>query len=96
MTTATVARAESSLVKFHAPEVVFGPSSLAEAGHTAARLGARRPFVVTDPGLIEAGWVAELLGHLRAVGLLRPEPEQACHGPFPRDGAPDGSLRRAR
>ena len=69
MTTATVARAESSLVKFHAPEVVFGPSSLAEAGHTAARLGARRPFVVTDPGLIEAGWVAELLGHLRAVGL---------------------------
>ncbi|MGJ7441219.1 iron-containing alcohol dehydrogenase [Aquipuribacter sp. MA13-6] len=57
------------LVKFHAPEVVFGHGSLAEAGFVATRLGAARPFVVTDPGLIEAGWVAELLGHLREAGL---------------------------
>jgi 1,3-propanediol dehydrogenase len=57
------------IVKFHAPEIVFGPGSLAEAGHSALRLGARRPFVVTDPGIIEAGWVAELTGHLTAVGL---------------------------
>jgi alcohol dehydrogenase len=58
-----------SVVKFHAPEIVFGYGSLAEAGHCALRLGARRPFVVTDPGIIEAGWVAELIGHLREVGL---------------------------
>jgi alcohol dehydrogenase len=57
------------IVKFHAPEIVFGPGSLAESGHSALRLGARRPFVVTDPGIIEAGWVAELIGHLTAVGL---------------------------
>ena len=38
------------LVKFHAPEIVFGLGSLAEAGYAAARLGARRPLVVTDPG----------------------------------------------
>lgn len=57
------------VVKFHAPEVVFGLGSLAEAGFAAARLGARRPFVVTDPGIIEAGWVAELLGHLREARL---------------------------
>jgi len=39
------------MLKFHAPEIVFGPGSLAEAGFAAERLGARRPFVVTDPGL---------------------------------------------
>ncbi|WP_408896513.1 iron-containing alcohol dehydrogenase [Nocardioides sp. R1-1] len=59
----------TGLVKFHAPEVVFGIGSLSEAGFAAARLGARRPLVVTDPGIIEAGWVDELLGHLREVGL---------------------------
>lgn len=58
-----------ALVKFHAPEVVFGAGSLAEAGFAAVRLGARRPLVVTDPGIIEAGWVHLLLGHLDEAGL---------------------------
>lgn len=57
------------LSKFHAPEIVFGRESLAEAAHAAVRLGARRPFVVTDPGLVEAGWPAELLTHLAAARL---------------------------
>ena len=56
-------------VKFHAPEVVFGLGSLGEAGFAAARLGARRPMVVTDPGIIEAGWCDELLGHLAGSRL---------------------------
>jgi alcohol dehydrogenase len=58
------------IVKFHAPEIVFGPGSLAESGHCARRLGARRPFIVTDPGIVEAGWVRELTGHLGDVGLV--------------------------
>ena len=57
------------LVKFHVPEIVFGPGALAELGHCAARLGARRPFLVTDPGLIEAGWADEAVAYLRQVGL---------------------------
>jgi alcohol dehydrogenase class IV len=60
------------LSKFHAPEIVFGAHSLPEAAHAALRLGARRPLVVTDPGLMEAGWPSELLGQLRSAGL-RPE-----------------------
>jgi len=52
------------LAKFHAPEVVFGHGSLAEAGYAARRLGARRPLVVTDPGIVAAGWLDELMGHL--------------------------------
>jgi alcohol dehydrogenase class IV len=62
-------RAAAAVVKFHAPEVVFGVGALAEAGFAAARLGARRPFVVTDDGVHEAGWVHQLLGHLRSAGL---------------------------
>ncbi|MGW0159954.1 iron-containing alcohol dehydrogenase [Mycobacterium sp. NPDC003323] len=57
------------LLKFHAPEIVFGIDSMAEAAHAALRLGGMRPLLVTDPGLIEAGWVDELVGHLRAQGV---------------------------
>lgn len=61
--------APARLAKFHAPEIVFGPGALAELGHCATRLGARRPFLVTDPGLIEAGWVDEAVAYLRQSGL---------------------------
>ena len=61
--------APSAIIKFHAPEIVFGPGSLAEAGFAARRLGAERPFVVTDPGIIEAGCTAALCGYLADVGL---------------------------
>ncbi|MEU5842581.1 iron-containing alcohol dehydrogenase [Rhodococcus sp. NPDC047139] len=57
------------LVKFHAPEIVFGEGSLVEAAHAAVRLGALRPMLVTDPGLIETGWVDELRHHLRDQGV---------------------------
>ena len=53
------------VLKFHAPEIVFGIDSMAEAAHAALRLGALRPLLVTDPGLIDAGWVDELVGHLK-------------------------------
>jgi alcohol dehydrogenase class IV len=62
-------RPSPALAKFHAPEIVFGPGALAELGHCAGRLGARRPFLVTDPGLIEAGWVDEALAYLRHSGV---------------------------
>ena len=34
------------LLKFHAPEIVFGIDSMAEAAHAAVRLGALRPLLV--------------------------------------------------
>ncbi|HJY59801.1 MAG TPA: iron-containing alcohol dehydrogenase [Streptosporangiaceae bacterium] len=63
------AHTPGQLAKFHAPEIVFGPGALAELGHCTARLGARRPFLVTDPGLIEAGWVDEAVAYLRQSEL---------------------------
>ncbi|WP_136245651.1 iron-containing alcohol dehydrogenase [Mycobacterium intracellulare] len=59
-------RARSArLLKFHAPEIVFGLDSMVEAAHAAIRLGALRPLLVTDGGLIEAGWATEMESHLR-------------------------------
>lgn len=58
-----------ALAKFQAPEIVFGHGALSEAGFAARRLGARRPFVVTDEGLHEAGWVSALDARLREAGL---------------------------
>lgn len=72
MTNADTARpgvGQSNLVKFQAPEIVFGPGALAEAGYAALRLGGRRPLVVTDPGIVEAGWVDALEAHLHEAGL---------------------------
>ncbi|MFF0816670.1 iron-containing alcohol dehydrogenase [Rhodococcus sp. NPDC003318] len=56
-------------VKFHAPEIVFGVGSLQEAAYAAARLGATRPMLVTDAGLLAAGWVDEFLDCLSECGL---------------------------
>ncbi len=78
------APARGGFSKYLVPEVVFGWGALSEAGFAALRLGARRPFVVTDAGLIEAGWWAELAGHLVDAGLrptvwsgLTPNPKDA-------------------
>ncbi|MFC5066204.1 iron-containing alcohol dehydrogenase [Actinomycetospora atypica] len=57
------------LAKFHVPEIVFGPGSLPEAAHAAVRLGARRPMLVTDEGLLAAGWPQQLARHLTEAGL---------------------------
>lgn len=69
MTTRACAASATRLLKFHAPEIVFGIDSMAEAAHAALRLGARRPMLVTDPGLIEAGWADEMAGHFVEQGV---------------------------
>ena len=63
------AAAVPAFTQYLVPEVVFGWGALSEAGWAARRLGAQRPFVVTDAGLVQAGWWAELAGHLAEAGL---------------------------
>ena len=55
--------------KFVAPEIIFGFGAVAQLGESALRLGARKVFVVTDPGIIKAGWVERALYYLEAAGL---------------------------
>lgn len=57
------------LRKFVAPEFIFGNGSRFLAGRYAKNLGARKAFVVTDPGVIDAGWTAQVISSLEEQGL---------------------------
>ena len=47
------------LLKFEIPEIIYGLGALSQIGQCAKRLGGERVMVVTDPGVIDAGWVDE-------------------------------------
>lgn len=57
------------LRKFVAPELVFGEGALSLVGQYARNFGARKVLVVTDPGVIEAGWTAQVIAGLEEEGL---------------------------
>jgi alcohol dehydrogenase len=48
------------LRKFSIPEIIFGRGSLRYVGRCARRIGAEKVFLVSDPGLEQAGWVDRL------------------------------------
>jgi alcohol dehydrogenase class IV len=48
------------LRKFVAPEFIFGPEAMQLVGRYLSNFGARRVLVVTDQGIIDAGWLAKL------------------------------------
>jgi len=58
-----------NISKFVTPEIIFGCGALSQIGESAARLGASKVFVVSDAGVIDAGWVESALNHLHAAGL---------------------------
>ena len=63
---------ESSLLsmrKFLAPEFIFGPGCLDLVGGHTWNLGARRPLIVTDPGVVAAGWVDRVVSSLEEAGF---------------------------
>lgn len=60
---------DDSLLKFDVPEVIFGPGALSKIGQCAKRLGGEKVFLVTDPGIIEAGWVDETIKYLEKEDL---------------------------
>ena len=59
----------SRLTKFVAPEFVFGEGARKLAGQYASNLGARKVLVVTDPGIIAAGWLDDVIMSLSEEGL---------------------------
>lgn len=54
------------LRRFLCPEFIFGDDSRLLAGRYAAGLGACRPLLVSDPGVITAGWVNDVVASLEA------------------------------
>jgi alcohol dehydrogenase class IV len=53
--------ANLSLYKFLAPEFVFGADARKLAGRYARLLGAGKLFIATDNGVIQAGWVDDII-----------------------------------
>ena len=56
--------------KFVAPEFIFGVGARHRVGFYAQHLQARRILIVTDPGVIRAGWLAGVQDDLAASDLL--------------------------
>ena len=55
--------------KFVIPEVIFGIGTLSEVGGAVRRVGGRRPMLVSDPGVLAAGWVERAAPHLADVRI---------------------------
>lgn len=60
---------DDNILKFDIPEIIFGWGSLSKIGQCAARLGGEKVLVVTDPGIIEAGWIDDCLKYLKQERL---------------------------
>jgi 1,3-propanediol dehydrogenase len=58
-----------NISKFVTPEIIFGCGSLSQIGESALRLGAAKAFVVSDAGVIKAGWVDIAVDYLHQAGL---------------------------
>lgn len=57
------------LRKFVAPEFIFGDGARKLAGRYAKNLGARKVLVVTDPGVVGAGWTQQVITSLEAANI---------------------------
>ncbi len=57
------------LRKFVAPEFLFGIGSLDLAGQYASHLGVRKPLLVTDAGVLAAGWPERVIRVLEEASL---------------------------
>lgn len=55
--------------KFVAPEFIFGVGSRRRAAYYARHLMARRVLLVSDPGVIAAGWLKEIQDDLTEAGI---------------------------
>ncbi len=62
-------RVLSGLRKFVAPEITFGPGARHLAGRYAKNLGVSRALVVTDDGVIAAGWTKDVTESLEENGI---------------------------
>ncbi|WP_027415670.1 iron-containing alcohol dehydrogenase [Aneurinibacillus terranovensis] len=55
--------------KFVTPEIIFGKGALSQVGECCLRLGAKKVFIVSDPGVMEAGWVDKVTSVCRSSHL---------------------------
>ncbi|MDN6321536.1 MAG: iron-containing alcohol dehydrogenase, partial [Halomonas sp.] len=54
----------TQLRKFVAPEIIFGDGARHAAGNYVTTFGAEKVLLVSDPGVLLAGWVSDILAKL--------------------------------
>ncbi len=59
----------SNLRKFVSPEIIFGVGARKTVGNFARNFGAQRVLVVSDPGVVAAGWVSDVEHSLQETGI---------------------------
>ncbi|MDO6562118.1 alcohol dehydrogenase-like regulatory protein ErcA [Amphritea sp. 1_MG-2023] len=59
----------ANLRKFVAPEIVFGVGARKTVANFARSFGARKILLVSDPGVVAAGWIDEVVQDLRMGGF---------------------------
>jgi len=59
----------SQLRKFVSPEIIFGAGCRHHVANYARTFGARKVLLVSDPGVIAAGWVGDIEASLQAQGI---------------------------
>ena len=59
----------ANLRKFVSPEIVFGAGARNTVGNFARSFGARKILLVSDPGVVAAGWVDDVAQSLRIAGF---------------------------
>jgi alcohol dehydrogenase class IV len=59
----------NDLRKFVAPECIIGVGALDLVANYARKYGAKKILVVTDPGVIKAGWTGKIVTSLDAIGI---------------------------
>jgi alcohol dehydrogenase class IV len=64
-----VSPSNDELLKFELPEIIYGRGSLSQIGPCAKRLGGERILLVTDPGIVDAGWIDESVKYLQKEDL---------------------------
>lgn len=60
---------EQALRKFVAPEFIFGIGARHMAGRYARNYGTSKVLLVTDPGIIKAGWSGDVAASLDESGI---------------------------
>ncbi|TWC35032.1 alcohol dehydrogenase class IV [Pseudomonas sp. SJZ079] len=55
--------------KFVSPEIIFGAGCRHSVGNYASNYGARKVLLVSDPGVVAVGWVADVQASLQRQGI---------------------------
>lgn len=62
-------RETTEMRKFLAPEFIYGNGARCLVGRYAKNLGGRKVLIVTDPGIIAAGWINDIIISLQDAGI---------------------------